>query len=78
MVDEYGVVGVGWIWRSVEVNWEWKVGAGLVLFLFPEVMLSARCSQCKKKRDSTQTETAWCWIRAGVGGYLYLVGRQGK
>jgi hypothetical protein len=47
MVDEYGVVGVGWIWRSVEVTGSGKWALGLC---FPEVMgRCLSCSQCRKR-----------------------------
>lgn len=68
MVDEYGVVGVGWIWRSVEVTGSGKWALGLC---FPEVM--GRCLSCsqRRKRESAQTETVQGWaILPGVGGYL--------
>lgn len=68
MVDEYGVVGVGWIWRSVEVTGSGKWALGLC---FPEVM--GRCLSCsqRRKRESGRTETVQGWaILPGVGGYL--------
>jgi hypothetical protein len=63
------VVGVGWIWRSVEVTGSGKWALGLC---FPEVMDAASVAKCKKN------ECLGLGIRQGWEGTCGSAGSSSK